>query len=169
MAIIDYPREIIVGTLRRGQWRWFVSEKDYWFLNLTKLSEDFRARGLAVEEGAHDRFGLAVVDENSADKLLPAMEKCRVETDDLRVLFKDRMPVESWDDIIDLVPALVVDFDERRLVSMYGELASFERYVPERWQGSFANVLPLVPPPERYWVIDGRDYLEDLICGADAR
>jgi hypothetical protein len=163
MSVIDHPREIIVGGRRRGQWLWFVSEKEFWFLNLTRLGDDFRARGVPVEQGANERFGLGIVDEHNADEFLAAMRTHKVSTHDLRFLFRESMPVETWDDIVHLVPSLVVDFDARRIVSMYSEPASFERYVPEGWVGSYENLLPLVPSSERYWLIDGRDHLEELI------
>ena len=57
---------------------------------------------------------------------------------------------ESW--AYDFRPSLYVDFDSRKLFSLYSEPASYEDFVPNKWVGEFFDFLNLVPESEKYWV-----------------
>jgi hypothetical protein len=86
-----------------------------------------------------------------------------VTTDELRALLRAKLPATKWDDIAELVPSLYVDFDERKLLSLYSEPASFEDYVPDGWEGRYDNFLHLISERRRYWVIDGVDIFAALM------
>ena len=159
---IDYPLEIIVGVVFRSRWGWYVSEKEDWFLDLRKFARAFGEDGDDPEVGA-ERFGIAVLDGESAARFLPFIEDRRGEKAELSDALLGRMPAASWDDVIEVSPSLLVDFDRRTLKSMFGEPASFEDFVPDGWAGERAPFLEEVPEEQRYWVIDGRDYFEPLL------
>lgn len=156
---IEYGVDIIVAVIYRGQWRWYVSEKDYWFLDQEKLRRAFTEAGHPPPEGDADRFNIPIANEATAEQFLLAMDQFRVDRRELADSVRARIPPTSWDDIAHLCPSLLVDFDQKRLVSLFSEPASFEEYVPEDWRGEYRDFLMDIPESERYWITDGQDQL----------
>jgi hypothetical protein len=73
----------------------------------------------------------------------------------------DRVSVaSSWEDVADFCPALMVNFDQRRLLSLFPEMIKFEDYVPYGWYGKYDDFYPEIPQEQRYWIVDGVDYFE---------
>ena len=52
----------------------------------------------------------------------------------------------------DYKPSLYVDFDKKKLYSMYEEPASYEDYVPIDWYAKYENFLNLIPIEKCYWI-----------------
>lgn len=148
---IEYGEDVIVGVIYRRSFFWYVTEKEVWFLDQNKWGEAFSQAGYEVPEGT-DRFGIDVVDETTADRFLSEIESFRVLAGDLRAAFAERLreaPEEARDEF---APALLVDFDARRLASMFPEPSSFEDFVPSGWTGQYCDFLEEVPRDERYWI-----------------
>ena len=162
---IEYGVDVIVGVRYGAEWRWYVSDKYYWFLDLVKMRDASRAHGYVTDgvTGFADRFGIAIVTEDTAELFLAAMEPHRVDKAMLRALLESRLPIKSWEDVIDVLPSLLVDFDSKRLLSSFPEPASFEYYVPQGWNGAYIDFLAEVPEDQRYWIINGHDYSKDAI------
>src|SRR5205807_1298043 len=93
---------------------------------------------------------------------LSEMNRYRVDKNTLEELLLDKTPISSWDDVAELCPSLLIDFDRKRLMSLFPEPASFEDYVPEGWSGEYGNFLDQVPEEQRYWTINGKDVFHDL-------
>jgi hypothetical protein len=55
MLELQYASDIIVGTTHKGEWAWFVSEKDFWFLDQEKLSRAFERKGYPVATDPRSR------------------------------------------------------------------------------------------------------------------
>lgn len=159
---VEYGENIIVAVVFRNKWSWYVTEKDYWFLDLIKLEKAFLIKGYQLPNlgDYSDRFDIGVLDENSADKFLNEISELKVSLVELRelVLKLACSSKESENFPTELTPSLLVDFDNKLVMSYFPEPASFENFIPDDWKGLYENFLDKVPMQERYWVIDGKDY-----------
>jgi hypothetical protein len=165
VLVIKYGEEIVAAVFFRERFSWYVSEKEIWFLDYEKFRQAFIEDGLevcSVEEVAKGRFGVGVVDENSAGRFLASMTGYKFETGELRDLFRGEFSARCKDDIIHLMPAILVDFDSRMFFSNYYEAASFEEYAPDGWSSEYSFFLERIPLADRYWILDGVDVFSVL-------
>ncbi len=152
--------DVVVLVRDDGAWSYYVSEKEYWLLDLVKLQRGFERAGHSVDGSYADRFDIPVVDETTRGVFLTSMSPFRVELRDLAELAKVAVvPASEWTDVAHVFPALLVDFDVRRLCSVFPEPTRFELYVPEGWIGELRDFFDEVPRELRYWVVDGVDHL----------
>lgn len=160
-----FPQEIIVGVLYKKKWAWYITDKDYWFLDLIKLGEAFIAKGYDIDlYDFSDRFNIGILNEETAELFLDCIKNYRIETRNLSKMIQEFFETTNdLEEILDLTPSLFVDFDTKRLISMFTEPASFEQYVPEGWLGVEGNFLSEVPEIERYWIVNGRDYFYEYL------
>lgn len=158
-----YAQNIIVGVITSGRWQWYVTGHDFWVLDQGKL-RGFDASEHAVSnlDSSEGRFAIEVVNQDTLAQFLRFIESFKASTEELRAQFlaEERDGKLGGDDWYKFIPSLLVDFDSRRLLSLYPEPYSFEDYVPAGWTGIYEDFLPLVPVSERYWVIEGVNYFE---------
>ncbi|GGE23467.1 hypothetical protein GCM10011571_26970 [Marinithermofilum abyssi] len=152
----------------KRDWHWYVTEKDWWFLDKVKQKNAFIDLGYGHHDlgDGSERFGIDVLDETTAKEFLQYIEEYRVESKELSKMILKLKNVNHWDDISDYCPSLLVDFDHQQLYSLFPEPASFENYVPEGWLGVYKNFLDKVPREQRYWIINGEDYFKPFF-GSD--
>jgi hypothetical protein len=165
MVNIRYPLDLVALVHHGGAWTWFVSEREFWILDLGMYRRAYERVGVPPPraKALEIRGGLDVVDEPQAAEFLRMMNAYRVETNALRVELKRRIPTaDSLGDICEWLPAILVDFDSRLLVSYYSEPFSFEKYVPDFWEGRYGKFYDLVPNEQKYWLENGNDLLELL-------
>lgn len=159
---IEYGENIIVAVLFKSCWKWYVTEKDYWFLDLTKLDNAFLNKGYKSTNQIDysDRFNIAVLDENSAEDFLNEISEFEVSKSELRniILISEETITGVNYNYLEFMPALLVDFDNKILLSCFPEPASFESYVPEGWSGMYKEFLDKVPDEETYWMINNKNY-----------
>ncbi|WP_025682328.1 hypothetical protein [Paenibacillus maysiensis] len=159
---IEYGENIIVAVILNNEWTWYVTEKEYWYLDLIKLENAYLDKGYKLpDQGDYsDRFDIAVLDEKSAYKFLYEISELKVSKVELSelVLKLEYTNSEDKNFLTGLTPSLLVDFDNKLLMSYFPEPASFENYTPDGWSGVYENFIVKVPMQERYWVIDGKDY-----------
>ncbi len=156
---IEYAQHIIVAVVFNTIWSWYVTEKDYWYLDLMKLEQAFLDKDYELPNVGDysERFNIAILNENSAEKFLEQINECKVSTAELRESLIASDP-HNLDSLIEFVPSLFVDFDKKSLRSQFPEPASFENYIPDGWIGSYENFIDQVPMQEKYWIIEGKDY-----------
>ncbi|GIP24680.1 hypothetical protein [Paenibacillus sp. J22TS3] len=143
----EYAQIIIVGVTFRGTWSWYVSEREYWFLNVEM----------------EDRFGIEVLDETTAEQFLNRIDDCRVTSLELsQTLEALREAFASFDEVLEFIPAIYVNFDEKLLCSQFPEPMSFEHYVPEGWTGLYQDFMERVPKAQRYWLLGGADFFNEM-------
>jgi len=160
---IEYSVDIIVGILLNGNWKWYVTKKEIWILDQAKLEEQFQELGYKGSNICEvERKNIPVLDETTVSVFLPRIEKFLVNSNELQDILNEKLPVSRWDEISELFPSLLVNFDNLELWSIFPELTSFEKYVPEGWIGQYENFYELIPLSERYWIIDGHDYFKEL-------
>ncbi|KQO02797.1 hypothetical protein [Paenibacillus sp. Leaf72] len=158
---IEYGENIIVAVLFNGIWKWYVTEKDYWFLDLIKLENAFSndSNQVTEQDDFSDRFNIAVLNENTAKDFLDKIVDFQVSKDELRdVILQVEGKLNLEDYILELMPALLVDFDNKILLSCFPEPASFESFTPDGWVGKYEDFLDKVPTEEKYWIINNKNY-----------
>lgn len=159
---IEYGENIIIAVIFKKNWSWYVTEKDYWFLDLVKLENAYLNKGYQLhDQGDYsDRFNIAVLDENSVENFLDEISEFQVSKDELKeiILMTDGTNTGVENYLLQYMPALLVDFDNRILSSNFPEPASFECYVPDGWIGKYEDFLDKVSIEEKYWLINSRDY-----------
>lgn len=152
-------KKIIVGLKWNGQFSWYVSEKEMWFLDETILEKEYeqwcREKNLPLDFAVSkddERYGILVLSEKNIQLFLPRIAKYAATVDDLQEYLKLSMEIDTPDDVFyEYMPSLYIDFDEKTLYSMYTEPASFENYVPANWRGYHQDFLDLIEPRERFW------------------
>lgn len=177
-----YAENIIVAVIQRREWSWYVSARDLWLMDWRKWAE---AWGQNPDETDYSgRFGIEVLDVNSAKPFFQHMSQYRVTTGYLRNLvakaydykglptFSIQEQAELLADLWHLIPSLLLDFDGKSFISNYPE-PDFapEQFVPDGWMVKDASLFESVPKEHRYWVIDGRDamtHFSEILYQANA-
>ncbi|MBP3856349.1 MAG: hypothetical protein IK990_12150 [Ruminiclostridium sp.] len=156
----EYCENIVVGVIHKRLFEWYVTPNDIWFLDLNIMYDGIKKwyaeEGRTEKRFMHEvgdfehycgfRYGIAVVDTDTADKFLAKIGRYRVETEELREWFG----IE--DDKRNVLPILLVDLDSRRLISYCPEPLGYENYVPAGWKGEYKDFLGLVPNGKIYWL-----------------
>ncbi|WP_248061068.1 hypothetical protein [Paenibacillus silvae] len=141
-----YAKNTIACVCFQGMWRWYVTEREYWFLNVE------------MEE----RFDIQVLNEDTAKAFLEAIQEEQVSTAELRSELQHfRGTHPEGDEWLKYVPSFLVNFDQKLFFSMFPEPASYEHYMPEGWTGSYSDFLERVPETERYWEAQGKSLIEE--------
>lgn len=150
-----YAEIIIVLVKYKKSFRWFVADKEIWFLDLKKLISSYLEKGFEIPnpDDFSDRFNIAVVNEGTAGDFLQKINEFNTRTEELRKMLEQR----TYSHISDMLPSLYVDFDDKELVSCYPEPASYELYVPDGWLGRYAQFTGVVPVDYRYWISRGNN------------
>ena len=156
-----YCENIIVGVKFNKKFDWYLTQKDLWKMDYPKLYESikeqyerlsFSQKKFEYDVGSFEyfcgtRFGIAVLDEKTADKFLEKISKYKMETDKLQEMFLSSDPGDK----VSFVPALYVDFDSRILYSYFPEPEDFEGFVPKNWTGVYKNFYGLIKKEFVYW------------------
>jgi hypothetical protein len=148
-----YAENIIVQVKYMNSYRWFVADKEIWFLDLKKLIASYLEKGFEIPnpDDFSDRFNIAIVNEDTAEDFLQKISDFEVRTEELRKMLEQR----TYSHISDMLPSLYVDFDDKELTSYYPEPASYELYVPDGWLGKYGQFIGVIPEDYRYWIIQG--------------
>lgn len=158
-----YNENIIVGVVYNGTFNWYVTDTEWWFLDQVKWGDSFAQFTQAeLPDDYSERFNIAIVNEDTAEKFLENIKEYAVPTTQLKKLLTEVIEImENQDDLLDLCPVLFVDFDNKQLLSMYPEPASYERFVPEGWQGRYEDFTSKIPSQSRYWIVEGVNYFQN--------
>lgn len=155
----EYAQNIIVGVLWRTTFTWYVTMKEYWYLDYTKYDRAFIAAGYhdATIGDYSIRSGIAVLNEDSAEQFFSYIADSQIPTAALSQMMLMRKVNADEDDMLDFSPSLFVNFDQKQLISHYPEMIKFENYVPNGWSGTYRDFTPEIPKNERYWITDGHN------------
>ena len=147
MIGIDLNEQFIIYVVYKGCGRWYISDKEIWYLDYQKRIEACRKRGYEIKDEYIDekRRDLLCVDEKNALIFLKRIEEDECSTGDLKELFLQNQEEDDYK------PSLYVDFDKKLLYSMYMEPASYEHYVPVGWIGKFKKFFDIIPEEKCYW------------------
>lgn len=144
-----YAENIVVAIKYDGCVEWYILEKDYCFLDFTKLEEAYQKKGYIVTVDALQRFGIKIINESTKDLFLCNVKKYKISTEELNKML---MREVDYNDKLAYNPSLLIDFEKKMLISYYAEPESFEKFVPEGWSGEYRNFEMDIPQNQRYWI-----------------
>lgn len=156
----DGITKIIIGTRINNDFNWYITDKDLWFMDYEKLHNDYKKKfenlkipyNMDNHEDQNERKGLPILNEISIHELKPRIDKYKVTVDELRELLKMHLSFNSKEDTYYcFIPALYLDFDKKKLYSLYTEYESFETYVAKGWSGKYEDFLSKIELKEKYW------------------
>ena len=166
---LDAVEEIIVVVKHDNQFHWYKSDRELWVLDWKKWRQEFVDNGFNPPEAKpDDRFGIPVVNDETAGRFLAEMEQFEISKDDLAKELVARFPsAQSWWEVGDLFPIMFVDFDRKHVCAFYPQGTRMERYIPDGWTSEFEEFLTkyseeYFPRREKFWVRDGLDMLKEL-------
>lgn len=148
-----YAETIIALVKYKKSYKWFVTDKEIWFLDLKKLISSYLEKGFVIHnpEDFSGRFDIAVVNEDTVEEFLQRISEFEVINEELMEILVQR----GYSHISDMLPSLYVDFDDKELTSFYPEPASYELYVPNGWLGKYEQFIGHIPEDYRYWIVNG--------------
>lgn len=142
--------ENIVVTIKHGSClKWYILDKDFCFLDYNKLEEAYQKKGYQVEVDSAIRFGIKVVNEFTKEKFLDNIVQYKISTEELKKML---MNETDYNERLAYNPSILIDFDNKVLMSHYAEPESFEHFVPKGWTGKYQNFEERIPRNQRYWV-----------------
>ena len=161
-SLINFPTEIICGVRYNGDFSWYVSDRELWFLDYTILESNLVSYGYSMDNLILDskRRHTKILTKENAGQFLNQMVEFEISSKDLQFYFLESVTEldDSW--YYDFQPSLFIDFDNNSLYSQYSESESFENYIPLGWTGLFCNFWDLIPEPQRFWMCDGINLFE---------
>lgn len=79
-----YAENIVVAIKQGGCIEWYILDKDYCFLDYTRLEEAYRKKGYDVVIDDTFRFGIKVVNELTQNLFLGNIQKYNITTEELK-------------------------------------------------------------------------------------
>ncbi|WP_430597815.1 hypothetical protein [Enterococcus sp. AZ177] len=159
--IPDYTENIIVAVILEGNFSWYVSDKEIWFLDYQKRVTAFENKGYSIDINYIDksRKNNLVLDTPNASNFLNLIKENKATVEELRkFLLNSKNNVDdSWK--YDYRPSLYVDFDKKIFYSNYSEPSSYEDYVPEFWYSEYKDFEDDIPNSKKYWMSHSEDNL----------
>ena len=150
-----YAENIIVAVVYKNIFRWYISDKELWFMDYSKMDYEYDNLGYCSDEQyeIQERKGIKILRTENAQDFLNRIEKYSTCKADLYKLLQDsRQMLIDENDILSFAPSLYIDFDNQILYSMYPEPASYEEYVPQNWIGLYEDFTALIPENQKYWI-----------------
>lgn len=144
-----YAENIVVAIRYDGFIEWYILDKDYCFLDYTKLEDAYRKRGYDIFSDDTFRYGIKVVNELTKQDFIDCIKKYRIEAKELKRML---MNESDYNEKLAYNPSVLIDFENRILVSHYAEPESFEDFVPNGWKGEYRNFEMDIPQEQRYWM-----------------
>lgn len=143
-----YAENVIVGVLFNEKFKWYVTERDLWFLDLNKMNSNLITQGNSMTSNMV-RWGIPIVSKETAEVFLQKLIKNIVECSTLRKMLKS---TREYNDIGNYVPSFFVDFDHQKFYSYFPEPNSFEKFVPDGWEGVYEFFLDRIPKSQQFWI-----------------
>lgn len=150
-----YAENIIVAVIYKDEFKWYVTDKELWFLDYNKLDNESETLDIGVEEEyeADERKGIKILNRDNADIFLQRINKDIATTEELNsLLCKCIESRTESDEILNYSPVLLVNFDDEILYSMFPEPESYEEYVPKEWSSKYEEFTELIPKSQKYWI-----------------
>lgn len=151
----SYAKNVITGVIYKKKFSWYVTHEYIWFMDYRKRYEEYRKwysdmgrseKRFLYETGTFEeycgmRYGIAVLDRDSAEYFFDKIERYRISAEKLREMYMRADESER----LAFEPAFYVDFDRRIFYSYFPEPVSYENYVPEGWQSEYREFGKKIP------------------------
>ena len=142
---LNYPDDVIVLIKNKNIFKWYVSEKELWIMDLEKLSEDLdkklKALGKEISQKYIDkeREGLEILNQTNIDVFEVRMKEYKVTYQDLKNYFESNLEQSYYKKSNQVCPDFYIDFDMKIYYSCFTEPGSYEYYIPDDWKGIVTN------------------------------
>ena len=123
--------------------------------NYNKLDNAYKNLGISIQDNnePEERNGIKVLDNENVDVFLQRVNKYIATKEELNYLLLENIESKSeGEDLLDLSPVLLINFNNKTLYSMFPEPTSYEEYVPKGWSGKYEDFTELIPKSEKYWI-----------------
>ncbi|WP_144504199.1 hypothetical protein [Bacillus mycoides] len=150
-----YAENIVVAVIYNNEFRWYVTDKELWFLDYSKLDNAYKNLGVSIEDNyeMEERNGIKVLDNENVEVFLLRINKYNVTKEELNYLLLENIKSKNeGEDLLNFSPVLFINFDDKILYSMFPEPASYEEYVPKDWIGKYESFTEFIPESEKYWI-----------------
>lgn len=150
-----YAENIIVAVIYKNEFRWYVTDKELWFLDYNKLDNAYKNLGISIEDNdeTEERNGIKVLDHENVEVFLVRINQYKTTKEELNYLLLENIKRKNaGEDLLDFSPILLINFDNKILYSMFPEPASYENYVPKDWSGTYEDFTEFIPTAEKYWI-----------------
>lgn len=144
-------KKVISLTKCTEEYTYYMATADIWVLDRHAW------RGLFVKHGVNtpelsqsERFGMPIVNQDNALAFIDAITPYKISTQDLVGELRKNYPAEDWFDISHLFPKVLIDFDAARLVSVEVDGIPYEKFVPDKWTGSWEDFYSEIPLEYKY-------------------
>lgn len=144
-----YAENIVVAIKQNNCIEWYILDKDYCFLDYSKLEDAYRRKGYDVVIDDTPRFGIKVVNELTQSLFIDKIIEYKISSEELKRMLINE---SEYDDKLEYNPSILIDFDNKLLKSHYAEPESFEDYVPDGWKGKYQDFAMDIPQNQRYWI-----------------
>ncbi|MCM1145138.1 MAG: hypothetical protein NC318_13860 [Blautia sp.] len=144
-----YAENIVVAIKYDNCIEWYILDKDFCFLDYTKLEEAYRKKGYDISIDDTFRFGIKIVNELTQTLFLDYIKKYKVTTEALKKMLTNE---SDYNEKLAFNPSILIDFENKVLMSHYAEPESFEYFVPDGWDGKYQNFEENIPQNQRYWI-----------------
>ena len=147
MLKIDLNEQFIVYAIYNGCGKWYISDKEVWYLDYQKRIEAYKKIGYEIKEEYIDerRRDMLCLGEDNVLSFLKKMEADECSDKELKNIYLQNQGDNDYK------PSLYVDFDKKTFYSMYVEPASYEDYVLVGWKAKYVSFLDLISAEKRYW------------------
>ncbi|MFC9446975.1 hypothetical protein ACTJJY_21145 [Bacillus sp. 22475] len=160
-----YAENIVVAVIYNDELKWYVTDKELWFLDYNKLDNAYKNLGINIEgtDETEERNGIKVLDNENVKSFLPRIKKYNTTKEELNYLLLENIKSKNEGaDLLDFSPVLLINFDDKILYSMFPEPASYEEYVPKDWDGRYEDFTEFIPESEKYWIDESNTNLFSL-------
>ena len=158
---LDDWSEVITAFIMQGQLTWVVCDKDLWFDTTENLATFFEQSFDPAQHQSNSDQPRQWLQLNIDDlpRLLGWMSHYHVSTAQLRAALQTKLPPKTCWDLFEFQPTFYINVDQQCFVSHYSEPIEYEEYVSPLWTSRYDDIMPLIPTAERYWEINGVDWL----------
>lgn len=150
----NYMENIIVGIIFNSQFSWYVTDKELWFLDYSKMIVFFEKKGIKVNIDYIDnrRKNTIILDTENVSEFLTLIATNKVTANELNynLLANITEIDDTWK--FNYRPSLYINFDKKILYSNYSEPASYEDYVPNLWEAKYEPFDDFIPNDQKYWL-----------------
>ena len=151
--IPEYAENIVVAVVYNGNFSWYVTDKEIWYMDYEKRINVFQEKGFQITLDMVDdaRKDLLILDTDNVqlfEKKLLAFKATTAGLQEFMNMAKEE-DEEEWR--YDYSPSLYFNFDHKIMYSSYREYANYEGYVPNGWHSAYKSFLEDIPYPFRYW------------------
>ena len=147
----EYSENIIVYLILDNVSNWYVTEKEYWFLDRIAYAQAFN-----VQPTMDDIEFTNLLVEGNPSKLISDINSFKVDILALRELIEIYPPLNEDQSLLEMRPSLYINFDKKELYSLFPEPSGeFERFAPKGWTAKYDSFYSKIPNEDTFWLKNG--------------